>query len=570
MALRRRTARFAGLVAAGLLLAACAPGGEPDTSSSSSSSSATVLEPTGWRAADRAQVADGGTLTLPVDALPAVYHTSSPNTQGDDLLIATLYVPAFVRLTADGAWQPDPDYVASLEVTSSNPQVVELKINPDAVWSDGTPITYRDVAATWHALSGADESYPVIPNPVWADVSSVERGADDRDVVLTFSSPDAEWAGALTAVYPQWLMDTPQHAESAWQAGPMASDGTSYVSGGPFVVTGVDTAGQVLTFGRNPRWWGDAPKLDTIVFRAVSRTTQGQSFANGEIDAVDVHGDADVLVSAEQRSDAVVQRALSTVLRMITLNGLSGPFADEAVRKAFAVAIDRETLAEAVVGAVGAPTQLSGSLVFVPGQKGYVDHLGSTLTANADDARAILTGDGWTIGDDGVATKDGAPLTVRFIVPSETPVSSNVAELVRQQTAPAGFDVQVVTVPWEDYFTSYISTQTRDFDATYFASLGSAFPLASVESSFDPANPDNNLGGVSDASLTDLFARAGAELDLDARIALANQIDEKVTALHTTIPLFIEPWTWGVRADLANYGPTQFEAPRWQDVGFTD
>jgi hypothetical protein len=35
------------------------------------------------------------------------------------------------------------------------------------------------------------------------------------------------------------------------------------------------------------------------------------------------------------------------------------------------------------------------------------------------------------------------------------------------------------------------------------------------------------------------------------------------------IPLFVEPSTWVVRSDLANYGPSQFQDVRWQDVGYT-
>ncbi len=566
MGLGRRTARVAGLLAAGLLLAACSTGGGPDPATSGSS----ALEPTGWRSVDRDQVGDGGTLTLPVDALPANYLLYHP-TSGyyDDLVISTLFVPAFVRTGTDGSWSADPDYVDSLTVTSEDPLTVELKIAPDAVWSDGTPMTYQDVRANWTALAGTDPAYTLLPNPVWADVASVERGSDDRDVVVTFTHPNAEWPAVFGGIYPAWLLDTPEHADTAWTTGPMTADGSAYVSGGPFVVTGVDPDAQVLTFGRNPRWWGDEPKLDTVVFRAVSRTSQGQAFANGEIDLVDAHGDADVLASAEQRDDATIERSLSTTLRAMVLNGTDGPFADQAVRKAFAVALDRSVLAESVVGAVGAPVQLAGGLVFLPGQRGYVDHLGGVLTGNPDDARQILTDDGWAIGDDGVATKDGEPLTVRFVVPSETPVSSNVAELVRQQTAAAGFDVQVQTVPEQDYFTSYASVDSRNFDVTYYGQSGSSWPIANAKAYFGPDDLSLNLGGVSDPALTDLFARAGSEFDDDARIALGNQADEVITTLFTTIPLFVEPWTWGVRADLANYGPSQFESPRWQDVGFT-
>jgi len=568
MRLGRGPGRIAGIVVAGLALAGCTaePGPAP---TSSGEPPAGALAPTGWQVAPRDDVADGGTLTLPVDALPANYLLYHPDSGfPDDFIISTLSVPSFVTIGTDGGWEADPDYAESLEVTGTDPQVVELRINPDAVWSDGTPITYRDVAATWAALSGLDAEFSVFPHPVWQTVASVERGDDDRDVIITFAQPNAEWPGGLQLVYPEWLLDSPEDAASAWADGPMAANGTDYVSAGAYVVDTIDPDAQVLTFTRNPRWWGDEPKLDTIAFRAVDRTNAGQTFANREIDAVDVYGDADTLASVQGRSDAVVARSLSTLVRQITLNGTAGPFADPAARKAFAVALDRVQLAEAVVGAIGAPAETTGSLVLLPGQRGYTDHLSDELTGSADDALAILADAGYDIGDDGVAAKDGERLDVRFVIPADTPPSTAVAQLVKQQTEPAGFDVEVVTLPVADWDAA-TTTDTRDFDATYFGLGGSAFPLASAQWGFYPADSPGNLGGVSDERLEDLFAQASADLDPDARTALANEIDGIVTHLFTVIPLFVEPNTWGLREDLANYGPSQFETVRWQDVGFT-
>ena len=54
--------------------------------------------------------------------------------------------------------QPAPE---SATVTSSSPQTVVYKINPKAVWSDGTPITADDFIYNWQAQSG---------NPAYTDV----------------------------------------------------------------------------------------------------------------------------------------------------------------------------------------------------------------------------------------------------------------------------------------------------------------------------------------------------------------------------------------------------------------
>ena len=47
--------------------------------------------------------------------------------------------------------------------TSDSPQIVVYKINPKAVWSDGTPITADDFIYNWQAQSGS---------PAYSDVGN--------------------------------------------------------------------------------------------------------------------------------------------------------------------------------------------------------------------------------------------------------------------------------------------------------------------------------------------------------------------------------------------------------------
>ena len=552
------------IVAAALALAGCTVGLSTDTAATASA----ALPQTGWRVADRDQVADGGVLRLPVDAIPANFQLNNADSgTADDQLVAGLYLPSFTTITADGSWQPDPDFASSISLKSTAPQVVEVKINPKAVWSDGTPITYRDLTANWHAFNGSDPAFAPLSTNVWEDVVAVSAGTDPYDTLITFGRTNADWPSMLGVLYPAWSLDTPEHFDTAWAAGPFAADGATYVSGGPFVVTKADAGAGVLTFGRNPRWWGRPAKLDQVVLTAASREDEGQAFDNHEFDVVDLHGRADTYTTVQARSDATVERSLGTVCRQITLNGTSSVFADARVREAFAVVLDRQVLAQAILQPVGSPVELLDNLIYLPGQNGYEDHLSATLTGRADDAKKLLNAAGWDTSG-AVATKAGAQLTVRFVIPGQNPSSAAVAQLVSQQAAAAGFRVAIDSVPASGFFSQYVTTQNRNFDATYFAWLGSPFPISDAKSKFYPADSGQNYPGVSDESLGAAWDKANAELDPKKRIALANAIDKKITALYTTIPLFPEPNAWGVDATLANYGPAQFQSVQWADVGY--
>lgn len=568
--LRRSASVVAVLAAGALVLSACSSGND-DTPGNGGTTASTVLPSTGWTKADRDAVADGGTLTLPVDAVPANWQVNNLDSGTvDDNTLSTLYLPSFVIINEDGSWKPNPDYVTSLALKSEDPQVVEIKLNPKAVWSDGTPMSYLDVQNLWKALNGTNKDYAPISTNVWQDVSSVEKGTDDQDILVTFSKKNADWASVFSAIYPSWALKDPQTFNNAWAKGPFAEDGKTYVSGGPYIVSKFDENGGVVTFTKNPKWWGDEGKLDQIIFKVVSRANLPQAFANSEIDAMNLYGSADAFKTAQGRSDAKIERSLGTTFRHITLNGTSEVFSDANVRKAFAMGLNRNILAQAILSGVQSPVSLLNSLIYLPGQDGYQDNSDGLLTGDAQAAQKVLTDAGYTIGGDGVATKDGKQLAVRFVIPSDNPNSANIAQLVQAQEKPVGFKVNIDVVPTADFFTKYITTETRNFDATYFAWQGTPFPVSSVESIFYPADSGQNYPGITDESLGDKWAAANAELDPAKRIGLANDIDKVIMGLHTTIPLFPEPNAWGVKSTLVNYGPSQFEwaSQQWQNVGF--
>lgn len=566
----KSTAVLATAAAAALVLAGCSGGGTAGESSSAVAQSS--LKSTGWTTADRGSIKDGGSLTLPIDSAPANFQINNLDSGTvDDQTIAGVYLPGFIQFKENGDWEANPDYAESVKLTKDSPQTVEIKINPKAVWSDGTPITEKDVEANWKALNGTNPAFAPLATNVWEDVDSVTQGSDERDVIMTFKKVNADWPSVLGGIYPSWAVDTPDHFNKAWAKGPYAADGTTYVSGGPYIVKSFDANGGVLTFEKNPKWWGDTPKLDTIVFKTVSRDSVAQAYANKEFDAFNLNGSADNFKTANSRSDSKIERSLGTTQRQITLNGTSEVFKDKSVRQAFAQAMNRQVLAQAILSPVKSPVTVLNNLIYLPGQKGYQDDASKVYGYSTDSAKKKLEDAGWKIGSNGYASKGGKELDVRFVIPSDNQNSANIAQLVQQQTKLAGFKVTIDTVPTDDFFTKYVTTTTRDFDATYFAWQGTPFPVSSTKSIYYPADAGQNYTGVTDESLGKLWDTANAELNANDRIKDAQKIDKVIVGVAGTIPLFPEPYAWGVRKDLVNYGPAQFQqsSVKWQDVGYT-
>lgn len=137
---------------------------------------------------DPATLARGGNLRLAIGALPDNFNTLNiDGNQAETAAMLRSTMPRAFVIAPDGSMTVNTDYFTSVELTKTDPQVVTYTINPKATWSDGTPITWEDIAAQINATSGKDEAF-AIASPNGSDrVASVGRGVDDRQAVITFA-----------------------------------------------------------------------------------------------------------------------------------------------------------------------------------------------------------------------------------------------------------------------------------------------------------------------------------------------------------------------------------------------
>ncbi len=557
--MRTRSAKALGAVAmlsaAAMLFAGCAAG---NTAPSASGSPAAALPTVDWDSADAGDVQDGGTLNLAVGALPANYNNSEIDGNDVDtntILAATSGGP--LRITTEGASEVNPDYASSVELVSDDPQVVEIKLNPKAVWEDGTPITVADYEATWKALNGSNEAYQVVSTTGWDQIASVEQGTDEFDVKVTFSSVFADWQSLFGGVLPAAIASDPTVFNTGYVD-------KAVPSSGPFVISKIDQTGQVITLTPNPVWWGAKPKLDTILFKVVSQAQQGSSFANKEIDALSISANADLYATAKARDDAELQATNGLTWTHVTMNAKEGPLSDVNVRKAVASVVNREQIAAAANTPVGVPAVTQGDYIFMNGQKGYQDKALPHDTAAAEgfmkDAGYTKDGDSWT--------KDGEALKLTITVPADTATNIQRSEQVQADLGDFGIPVELTTVPAAQYFSDYVIP--GNFEMVSFSWQGTPFPISSSEALFYPLDSGQNFTGTTDDKLGDLWTKANAELDPDKRIEIANQINEEIWSYVPMFPIAPLPNVWAVKQGLVNYGAAMFgySPVDWTIVGW--
>ncbi|MCD2464636.1 ABC transporter family substrate-binding protein [Streptomyces sp. NPDC056460] len=407
--------------------------------------------------AARDKVADGGTLRWAVDALPTTLNTFQADADGTTSRIAGAVLPSLYTIDERGRPQRNPDYLESAQVAETEPkQVVLYKLNQQAVWSDGREIGAADFVAQWRALSGRDTAYWTARNSGYERIEKIERGKNDLEVRVTFSKPYADWQSLFTPLYPKQVMGSPNSFNDGART-------TLKATAGPFLLKAIDRKNGDVTLARNPRWWGQPAKLDSMVLTAVARADRADALAAGTLDLAEIdrstaerislalrdaragrngaqaalaHGPGasitpskalkswalahgsdeekaeEVQAAREKNQKAiaayataqdtlakyVVRKSLEPAYTQLSLNGESGPLADERVRRAVARAINRRELAESVLKPLGLPADPPGSHLALAGQAAYADSSDALGSQDTAEARALLADAGWVPG----------------------------------------------------------------------------------------------------------------------------------------------------------------------------
>src|SRR5699024_10622507 len=399
--------------------------------------------------------------------------------------------PGSYTAAEDGSVELNPDTVLSAEVTNEDPQIVTVKYNPEGVWEDGSPITIKDFISQWKACNGANEEFQLASTTGWEDIADVRETDDEYTGEIEYSSTFPDWIQYLYPSLPASITSDPNVFNEDYVTTPTPSYG-------PFMVDNIDQTGEVVTLKRNENWWGQAPKLETIIFSVVSQAQMPSTFANGEIDALSI-ADGDTYSQASGRSDAVIQKTNGVTWTHVTLNvtGDDNPLADAQVREALSRAINRDAVGEAVVAPLEAPVVKVDNFVFMPGQDGYEDSFeagsGSPLEYDPDAAGALLDEAGWELNGD-VREKDGKQLTLSVTVPADTKSNSDRARQIQNDLNAVGFSVELDTVPSDAYFDEYVDP--GDFDMVTFSWIGTLFPQQSSANLFYPATSGQNYTGL--------------------------------------------------------------------------
>jgi peptide/nickel transport system substrate-binding protein len=549
--------RFAAVALIGVLaLTSCSGGNQPPPSAGGNAELGTTND---INPQDPTTLQRGGNLRLALTEFPSNFNTLHiDGNQADSGAMQKAILPRAFRIGPDGSATLDTDYFTAADLTSTDPQIVTYTINPKAVWSDGTPITWEDIASQINATSGKDKRF-LIAGPNGADrVESVARGVDDRQAVVKFAKHYSEWRGMFagnTMLLPKSMTASPEAFNTAQLNGPGPS-------AGPFIITTLDKTAQRIVLTRNPKWWGIPPLLDSITYLVLDDAARIPALQNNTIDATGV-ASLDELTVARGTQGISIRRAPGNSWYHFTFNGAPGSIlADPALRVAIAKGIDRQTIANVTQrGLADNPVPLNNH-IYVAGQKGYQDN-GGVVAFDPEKAKQELDGLGWRLNGQ-FREKDGRQLVIRDVL-YDSLTTRQFGQIAQNNLAQIGVKLELDTKSGGGFFTNYVNT--GDFDIAQFSWVGDAFPLSGLTQIY-ASYGESNYGKIGNADIDAKIEQTLAELDPDKARQLANEVDKQIWAEGFSLPLTQSPGNVAVRSTLANFGAFGLADVDFTTIGF--
>ena len=303
-------------------------------------------------------------------------------------------------------------------------------IRKNAKWSDGVPLTAKDVAFTYNYVVQNKMATLV----AYTRLIDKATAIDDYTVQFKCSAPKPDMVRSWVPILPEhiWSKVDPKQAASGKYA-----NNPPYVGSGPYKAVEWKKTSNVHLV-RNPSWWGPKPKIDDLYFLYYTNNdTLLQDLKAGTID-----GGVDLTATQMkqlQSEPGITARAVKVdEFEDLGFNCYSGPskgnpvLRDAKFRQALNWAVDRDKIASLVWGG----TATVGTTVIPPNYYHDPDwHWEPTAdvkyTYDPEIAKQKLDEAGYKdTNGDGVREYKGKPIVLSLIARSESVQSQMTGKLV--------------------------------------------------------------------------------------------------------------------------------------------
>ena len=500
------------LMASALALSAC--GGPSEQKSTGPSAAATnsvvtrnnVTEP---QSLDPHQITGVPEINIVRDLLEGLVETDA---KGE-------VVPAVAE-----SWS-SPDY-----------RVWTFKLRPDAKWSNGEPVTAEDFVYSWRRLVNPQTASP------YASYLQAAR-IDNIDAVLAGKqAPESLGVKAIDAhtlqvnlsapvpYFPKMLYHAavkPVHRATVEKFGVKWTQPENFVGNGAYKMAKW-VVNERIELVRNPHYRDNAhTRIETVVFLPIgSQVDDVARYEAGEVDITDALP-PEMYPKLKSQYPAQLQTSPYLCTYYFEVNHQKAPFDDVRVRKALSLALDRDTMAQKVIGR-GEEAAYNLTRIGTAGFRPYVPEWNQWNQARRiAEAKKLLQAAGYS---------EAKPLTFGFLYnTSEQHKKIAVAAASMWKQALGFVNVNLENQEWKTYLDNRRSGNYQIARASWCGDYNEPSTFLNILRSDNSNNRAFYRNPDYDAILNQTLA---ANVDDAARSRLYQQAEQKIDADTAIIPVY--------------------------------
>jgi peptide/nickel transport system substrate-binding protein len=498
---------------------------------------------------------NGGSITEGIIGAPTLVNPVIAASDADKDLVALVY-SGLMRKTPDGKFIPD---LAESFTASPDGTIYTFIIKKNAKFQDGSKVTADDIIFTVEKIQD-----PLIKSPRqsgWGGVTVSKK--DDSTVVFTLTQPYISFLDSTTiGILPFKLWKNV--SADKFNLSPL---NTKAVGSGPYKIKTVaknsDGISEKYTLESFNNFTLGKPKIKYI--NIVSYANEKDLVKALSSHSIDQAGG----ISPENtdnfnKSNFVIHTATLPRMFGIFFNSSNSKiFSDQAVVKAFNVAIDRQAIIDQVLGGYG-----SAITSPIPEKIISDNSLEKYSSTTIDEANIMLDKAGWKLGADGVRAKGGTTtktvtkkvgkktvtqtVTVKSSTPAtrlsfslttgDTPELKQTTLLIKEQLAKIGAEVDTSKV----YETGQLNQliRARNYEALFFGQVvNHESDLYSFWHSSQRADPGLNIAMYNDKKVDGILESIQKTLSIDNRTTkyndLAKEFDANIPAIMIYSPKYL-------------------------------
>ena len=443
---------------------------------------------------------------VPVDTLKVAVVSSSPY-KGifNGFLYSSSIDNDFMQYTMNGAFPTNPDFTLVLDSDETpikvtvNPEekTVTYKINPKFKWSNGEPVTTKDIVKT----------YEIVANQKYIESSSSSRFNKNRKKIvgiqeynegkadkisgleviddstmkihLTEVTPSVYWGGNFVSEFVNAKQFEGVPMDKIIESPALRKNPLSY---GPYYIKDI-VQGEKVIFEANPYYYRGEPKIKTIEMEILPPSQQVAAIKSGKYDIV-FSPELNIFPEIEKLDNINILTRTAMAFSYLgfhvgkwdaekneVVTDPNSKMYDINLKRAMAYAIDNDSIAKQFYHglAMRAPSPIAP--IFTQLRNPEVDG----FKIDIEKAKKILDDAGYKdVDGDGIREgKDGKPFKINLAMMSGSEIQEPLSQYYIQQWKSIGLNVELVDGRLLDFNNFYDRLKADDpaIDC-FFAAFG--------------------------------------------------------------------------------------------------